>query len=264
MDLFGLGGRIFRARLKRELPRWRADAIISSSSEKTLAARYQLDEEGVSVATAAIYLLGVLLIGGGVISLVAWNWDALGRFAKLSLIGSAMIVAHGSGYWLWKISGRMPKLGHALMLLGTLIFGANIGLVAQIFHIHTGPSSGLAAWAIGAAVAAWALPSVPHGVLAAAISAVWAPVFFEEHRTLYVLAPFMVSVPSFLLAWRKLPEPERHLPPREMRWFSTQGLRLALATPGVPMILLLQVLAGILLGISRESGVNTPFSYTFG
>ena len=109
MDLFGLGGRIFRARLKRELPRWRDDAIISATAEETLAARYHLDEEGVSVATAAIYILGVLLIGGGVISLVAWNWDALGRFAKLALIGSAMIAAHGSGYWLWRVSGRMPS-----------------------------------------------------------------------------------------------------------------------------------------------------------
>ena len=60
--------------------------IAERAAEETLAARYHLDEEGVSVATAAIYILGVLLIGGGVISLVAWNWEALGRFAKLALI----------------------------------------------------------------------------------------------------------------------------------------------------------------------------------
>ena len=55
------------------------------------------------------------------------------------------------------------------------------------------PAPGLARE--GAAVAAWVLPSVPNGVLAAAITTVWAPVFFEEHHSLYLLAPWMVAVP---------------------------------------------------------------------
>lgn len=51
------------------------------------------------------------------------------------------------------------------------------------------------------------------------------------------------STIAFLLAWRKLPEPERHVEREERGWFSGQGLRLALRTPGVPLILGLQVVA---------------------
>ena len=134
MDLFDLHGRIFRTLLKREFPRWREEGIVDEEAEATLARRYQLDEEGVSVAATAIYVLGVLLIGGGVVSFVAWNWDSIPKAAKLAMLGAALVAAHASGYWLWRIDRRHPRLGHALTLLGTLIFGANIGLVAQIYY----------------------------------------------------------------------------------------------------------------------------------
>lgn len=93
MDLFDLGGRAFRARLRKELPGWRVDGLVSDAGAADLARRYHLDEEGVSAAAAAIYTLGALLIGGGVISFVAWNWDRLGRAAKLSILLAALLAA---------------------------------------------------------------------------------------------------------------------------------------------------------------------------
>ena len=68
------GSRGFRARLERELPRWREEGIIDEEAAAVLADRYRLDEEGTSLASAAIYTLGSLLVGGGLISLAAWNW----------------------------------------------------------------------------------------------------------------------------------------------------------------------------------------------
>jgi uncharacterized membrane protein len=202
MDLFDLGGRAFRARLRRELPQWRAEGLVGAGAAADLARRYHLDEEGVSVAAAAIYTLGALLIGGGVISFVAWNWDDLGRAAKLAILFAALLAAHGSGYWMWRIAGRLPKLGHALMLLGTLIFGASIGLVAQIFHIPSTAGTGYGLWAIGAAVAAWALGSVPNGVLGAVLAAIWGCARVSETESLYAVVPYAVAVPFFPLAWR--------------------------------------------------------------
>jgi uncharacterized membrane protein len=202
MDLFGLGGRIFRVRLKRELPHWREQGIVDEATAESLTARYHLDEEGVSVAAAAIYTLGALLIAGGVISFVTWNWADIDKPVKVLLITAALVAAHGSGYWLWRVSGRLPRLGHALILLGSLIFGADVGLLSQIFHISTDPSAGFGVWAIGAAVAAWALPSVPNGVLAVGVASIWASVFLEEHHTLHFLVPYLVAVPFFALAVR--------------------------------------------------------------
>ena len=202
MDLFDLGGRAFRARLRRELPQWRAEGIVSDTGADELERRYHLDEEGVSAAAAAIYTLGALLIGGGVISFVAWNWDDLGRAAKLAILFVALLAAHGTGYWMWRIAGRLPKLGHAFMLLGTLIFGASIGLIAQIFHIPSTAGTGYGLWAIGAGVAAWALGSVPNGVLGAVLATIWGCAHASDAESLYAVAPYAVAVPFFPLAWR--------------------------------------------------------------
>ena len=43
------------------------------------------------------------------------------------MIVAFMLIGHTLGYYLWQISAKSPRLGHALVVLGTLVFGANIG-----------------------------------------------------------------------------------------------------------------------------------------
>jgi len=57
------------------------------------------------------------------------------------------------------------------------------------------------------------------------------------------LAAAALSAVALLVALKKLPEPERHLPPRERKLFDTTALRHAFKTPGVPLVLGLSVLA---------------------
>lgn len=126
--------------------------------------------EGGHRLVSVIFLVGALLIACGIIALVAWHWEEMSQTLKLLLLVSAMLGAHATGYLLW-FHGNRPRLGHALVLLGTLIFFANIGLVAQIFHVS---SDGRGAWlalAIGAATIVLALDSVPH-LLVALVGAV--------------------------------------------------------------------------------------------
>jgi uncharacterized membrane protein len=201
VDLFDRGARAFRHRLKRELPKWREEGLVDERAESVLFERYQLGEEGVSLAAAAIYTLGALLIGGGIISFVAWNWADLARPAKLSILGGALVLAHGGGWWMWRVADVMPRLGHALTLLGTLIFGGSIGLIAQMYHIAEDPAAGFGLWALGAAVAAWALRSTPNAAFGAAIACVWGCTYVSEHKELYGLVPWIVGAAFLPLAW---------------------------------------------------------------
>ncbi len=57
----------------------------------------------------------------------------------------------------------------------------------------------------------------------------------------FVAAGF--SAVALLMAWRKLPEPERHVERRARKWFDAAGWRHAFKTPGVPLVLLLQIVA---------------------
>jgi len=194
-----LVSRAFRNRLKRELPRWREEGLLDADAEATLFRRYDLDEDGVSVAAATIYTLGALLVGAGIVSFVAWNWEDMGRPAKLSVLSVTLVGAHAAGFWMWRIAGVLPRLGHALTMLGTLIFGASIGLIAQMYHIDPDPGASWGIWAIGATVAAWALRSVPNASIAVVVACIWGVTDMVLQQRLLAVVPFAASVPFLAL-----------------------------------------------------------------
>jgi uncharacterized membrane protein len=166
----------FRKQLKDQLPILQSEGLITPEQANAISRKYELDSlaaESTRTLLMVIYIVGVCLVGVGMISFVAAHWNAIAPEIKIVLIFSAMLAAHISGFYLWKISGKSPKLGHALTILGTLIFGANIGLVAQIFHIRENVYNGFAAWALGAILMAYALQSVPNAFLAIVTSFIW-------------------------------------------------------------------------------------------
>ena len=163
----------FRKRLKVVIPLWQERGFVTEQQGAQLSEFYQLDQikaENTQLLFSIIYTVGAILIGVGVISFVAAHWNQIDRPVKIALIFTAMLSAHGLGYYLWFINGKFPKLGHAMILLGTLIFGANIGLMAQIFHISGGAGRMFGVWAIGAAAVAYAVRSIPNATVAIVMS----------------------------------------------------------------------------------------------
>jgi uncharacterized membrane protein len=201
VDLFDVGGRAFRARLKRELPLWRSEGLVDEAVTAALSRRYRLEERGWKASVAAIYGLGAALVGLGIVSFVAWNWESLTGAGKLTIVGGAMVAAHLLGYWLWQVSRISPRLGHAVVVLGTLILGATIGLVGQIFHLEGEWWEMCGPWALGAAAAAWTLRSVPNALLGVALGTIWgSSLAVDGEKTLPIPAALLAA--TFLpLAW---------------------------------------------------------------
>ncbi len=73
------------------------------------------------------------------------------------------------------------------------------------------------------------------------------PVIGGLGHSIHVSAPGLFaagfSALAFLFAWRNLPEPERHHAARARGWLERSAVRAALATPSIPRLLLLAVLA---------------------
>jgi hypothetical protein len=167
----------FRRQLKDQLPLLQSEGLITPQQTQTLTERYRLsalNSEATNTLLMTIYIIGSVLIGIGIISFIAAHWDDIGRDTKIIMLVSAMLVVHIAGFCLWQIRDAYPKLGHTLVLLGTLIFGANISLIAQIFHIHENAFNGFFAWSVGAVVIAYALRSVPNAVLAVVTFGIYA------------------------------------------------------------------------------------------
>lgn len=199
----------FRRQLKDQLPILESENLITPQQSAALFARYKLDalsSEAMNTLLTVIYTIGSVLIGIGIISFVAAHWNDIGRTTKIIMIFAAMLAAHGTGFYLWQIRGVYPKLGHTLVLLGTLIFGANIGLMAQIFHTSGSTFNAFFAWSIGAILVAYATQSAPNAVLAifVAILAVFFSMESYPHQLPYwfplaamvMFAPFIYYTKS--------------------------------------------------------------------
>ncbi|MGD0552981.1 MAG: DUF2157 domain-containing protein [Sedimentisphaerales bacterium] len=205
----------FRELLKQEIQLWQADGLISTEQSSAISQRYRLDQmakESTHLLLFVIYIIGTALVGAGVISFVAANWESIPAAAKVAMIVAFMLACHLIGYYLWRISAISPRLGHALVVLGTLVFGANIGLMAQIFHIKSNFYNGLYAWAIGAIIMAYAVESVPNAVIAIIVSFIGFCGWAGDNPQSFCYYPFVVaavflpfaclcrSVPAFSLS----------------------------------------------------------------
>lgn len=194
----------FREELKRELQAWQADGVITAEQSAAISQRYkldQIDKEATNRLLFAIYIIGAALVGAGIITFVAAHWDGIPPAAKVALIVGLMLTCHISGFYLWRIAGKRPRLGHALIVLGTLIFGANIGLLTQIFHIRENFYDGLYAWAAGAMVMAYALASVPNAVIAIIVSYIAFCGWAADNPHAFCYYPFVATVAFLLFAY---------------------------------------------------------------
>jgi uncharacterized membrane protein len=147
----------------------------------------------------------VALIACGVVAFVAAHWDGINKYVKAGMLLAAMLAAHVGGYWLWQVRRpAWPRLGHALVVLGTLIFGANIALFAQIFHISEGWHLGFMALALGATLVGYAAGSVPNLVIGAVASFVWYCGRLEATESAFLVYPLLAAgalLPA-CYAWR--------------------------------------------------------------
>jgi uncharacterized membrane protein len=100
----------------------------------------------------------VLLVAAGTFSFIAANWQGMTKPLKITVILVSMLASYGAG-WRMKEKSNLPRIGEALMMLGTLIYGAGIFLVAQMFNIRANWPDGFILWMLGALAMAFAIES---------------------------------------------------------------------------------------------------------
>ncbi|MCI0484063.1 MAG: DUF2157 domain-containing protein, partial [candidate division NC10 bacterium] len=125
----------FLRRLRQELPVWVQQGWVTPGSEQQILDHAAAQRSpGVRYLPLAFSMLGVLLLGAGVITFFAANWSVMPKVAKLAILfGGMWLVYAGAGYALRY--REAPQLGEALLLLGVILFGSNIMLIGQIYHI---------------------------------------------------------------------------------------------------------------------------------
>lgn len=122
-----------------------------------------------------VSLLGALVLGLGVIALVGANWAAIPGPAKLLGVLGLMLGAYAGGYRLRDDPARagrhLPGVGAALYLLGGVLYGALLALLAQGFQLGVSTDTLQLLWGLGLAALAYAvrLPPALHLALPVAV-----------------------------------------------------------------------------------------------
>jgi len=187
--------------IQEKLEVWTAAGLISPAQAHAIRARESDAKPRLPWGMVIFSGFGAVVLGLGVTLLFAYNWDQMHKFTKLAVVLGALAAAHGTGLHLRRRAAPQG-VAEAAWLLGTMLFGAGIWLVAQIYHISAHYPDAFFVWAAGALLLAWALPSVAQGLLATVLLAVWACAeagSFDHHLA---VAPLWLVLGTGWLAWR--------------------------------------------------------------
>jgi uncharacterized membrane protein len=159
----------FRRQLRQEADIWTQEGLIDRTIYEQLAHRYQfsaLEVEARNSFTTILIGFGCVLIGIGIITFVAANWQQLGREWRVALLLGLFGTVNLLGFYLWQQEGIKQRLGQGLLLLGALILGGNMALMGQMFHVQGELFQLLIAWAVGVLLMAYSLRLTSLGILA--------------------------------------------------------------------------------------------------
>jgi uncharacterized membrane protein len=181
---------------------WVAKGVISQDQAERIRSFYPEPKASLPWGTIIFSGIGAAIAGLGVILLLAYNWHAIPKGGKLAIILGGMACLHAGGIWLWQKGERWRQAGEALCLLGSMLFGAGIWLVAQVYNIQEHFPTGFLIWGLGALALAWAMPSLAQALLAVVVLCIWGASEGWGFDSAMHGAPFLILVSLGALAWR--------------------------------------------------------------
>ena len=93
-----------------------------------------------------VVTIGAILVGLGILSFIASNWEGMSHFTKLLIIFGIFGGVNLAGYMLTE---NNPRTGRSLIYLGTLVYGAGIFLIGQMYNFGGEFPTAFLLWSIG-------------------------------------------------------------------------------------------------------------------
>ncbi|NEZ64748.1 DUF2157 domain-containing protein [Leptolyngbyaceae cyanobacterium CCMR0082] len=168
----------FRRQLRKEAEQWWQEGVITVDIYEQLSERYKFSEiepDAQNQFVAILLGLGGILLGLGLITFVAANWQVWSRAFRVCLLMVLFVGINAAGFYLWRRPSRqkgLQRLGHGLLLTGALSLGANMALMSQMFHQSGQAYELYFFWGIGVTLMAYSLRLTSLGVMAWGLMAI--------------------------------------------------------------------------------------------
>jgi uncharacterized membrane protein len=189
----------YRQRLEADLAQWEADGVITPAAFAAIRVALPPLAPGINIPVV-VAMVGGLLIAAAFLAFVAAHWMDIARLLRVAILLAGIVGAHGLGAWFAR-AGR-PALADLCASVGSIIFGAGVALVGQMYHLGGDFAGGMLLWAMGALAAAALTGS--RGALAVALVAasVWSNMrAFEIGVPHFSYVVIWLIAASLTLAW---------------------------------------------------------------
>ncbi len=164
--------RLYLKQLARDLPGWVEKGWVAPGGDQAILDDLRSGLRTGNIAPLAFGILGAVALGAGIVTFFAANWQEIPKIAKLGLLLAALWGCF-AGAALCLRRDASPMIGQAVLLLAVLVFGANIELIGQAYHIGNHYPDGLLLWALGALALTALVPSEPVAVLGFVLTGLW-------------------------------------------------------------------------------------------
>ena len=135
---------------REEIQSWVADGVISGEQAAKLFARYELDREAPWYLQSGFWLRGlaILLVSMGFLLIISENWHRFNVPVRMAFGLVPLLAAYGFGLRFFFRDNR--DAAELTFFFASILFGVNIFLQAQIFHISAYFPNGILWWTLGA------------------------------------------------------------------------------------------------------------------
>jgi len=191
--------RAYRQRLEADLAQWETNGVITPAAFAAIRAALPPRAPGINIPVV-VAIVGGLLIGAAFLAFVAAHWMEIARLLRLAILLAGIVGTHGLGAWFAR-AGK-PALADLCASVGSIIFGAGVALVGQMYHLGGDFAGGMLLWATGALAAA-ALTGSRGGLAAALVAAsVWSDMrAFENGVPHFSFVAIWLTAAGLALAW---------------------------------------------------------------
>ncbi|MGE0268959.1 MAG: DUF2157 domain-containing protein [Candidatus Omnitrophota bacterium] len=143
--------------------------------------------------------LGSLLLGIGAFLFMASNWMTLSSLAKVFLLIGGTAGSYYAGYVLKYEKANYPRVGNSLLFLGSLLFGASVFLIAQIYHVNANSHLLVLVWLAGIIPLVYAFSNGAIAGLAAVLFYLWIGLFVFRGISFNSAANNFIALPALFL-----------------------------------------------------------------
>ncbi len=146
----------FSLSVNKDIERWVSAGLIDRETANKL--NHELDNHPGRFGLGAVLgVLGTVLLGAALLSLVAANWEVIPRLARVALIFASIFFGYLVGAWR---EGKGDKVSSgALYIFAAIAFGGGIALIGQMYHLSGDTATAAFVWCVATIVASLLLLS---------------------------------------------------------------------------------------------------------